>query len=336
MKINQGYKFCDYLCNGFRIFLEVMEKLFLYPITLVLRWLSKAHKFWLSRRKVSRKLFGDFTMVVVGSCRMGGGCKTPITAEIARWFHNKGMRVAVLAPPLFSPSGKGRQVPLTGDWRIWGDEPLWLAKQLAPIPVFCWNNRVDKWRELGNIGGFDMVFCDDGLEDPSLQHAVRILLQGEEPEQSLFELWPAGPFRSLATDHVGALKMQWGSWWKANKDSDWIYDLSHPCNVMNLPLNSPAWLVCGLGNPARLLADLQVKGIVLEGKTVLYDHSSQVARQVKNLLGKSMERKILVTAKDWIKLDSSQKEDSRIFLLEQKWLPTDKCLRQMELWKNID
>lgn len=252
-------------------------------------------------------------MIVVGSLRVGGAGKTPVTAELARQYALQGLRVGILAHAVASKIPEGiRKVEPRSDWRHSSDEAVWLAKTTG-VPVWVTRNRWKAWKQLEKRQDLDLVICDDGLEDPRLKTCRRIILDWGDPCTHLWHLVPLGKCRSFLKDHFGA------ELWDVSTSKNQArvhFGISSIQNFQGKPLEEQAWSLCGIGDPARFVSDLKTVGVKLLGQRFLADHSSKVGDELQRLLS-SQGHPVVMTRKDWMRLAPMLAENPRVFVAEQ-------------------
>jgi len=204
-------------------------------------------------------------MIVIGSLRAGGSGKTSVVMELARFFSDRGLRVAILAYRI----GGGQQVKanvlvevkVDSDWRNSSDEAVMMQRETG-ARVFVTRNRARAWKSLNR--DFDLILSDDGFQDLRLTgpNVKRILLVDPKMRPGVWDLLPAGPYRET---------------WKASARADLI--LEGPVGKsfsreLIFPEGfdfSKEWIVvCALGNNAEFVKDLQQAGVrvvkVVEGR----------------------------------------------------------------------
>lgn len=171
--------------------------------------LSKVyHALWLLRewrhRRAPRPQPLPVPLVVVGNVVVGGAGKTPTTIALVQHWLRQGRRPGVVS------KGHGRQRPdrhtdapilvstNTPATRV-GDEPL-LIHQTTGVPVVVGPDRTASAQHLlAQHPQVDVLICDDGLQDPTLQPNVRVLVFDDRgigngwllPAGMLRQPWPA-------------------------------------------------------------------------------------------------------------------------------------------------
>ena len=160
---------------GDRLFMVLLTLLSLvYGLILRLRVLAYESGLFRSRRLPR-------PVVAVGNLTVGGTGKTPMTAYLARWFMERGKRVAILSRGYGgSMAGKvrivddGRTTLLSPDEA--GDEPYLLASSLPGVMVVI---GADRYRAgclaLDRLNA-DIFILDDGFQHLRLKRDLNLLL----------------------------------------------------------------------------------------------------------------------------------------------------------------
>ena len=236
-------------------------------------------------------------LIVMGSLRAGGSGKTPTVSELALYLSTQGKRVGILAywltnPGLNKPGGFQKdpiEVFRDSDWRTTSDEAVLLARE-TNARVFVTRNREQAWDELSRSGEFDLLISDDGLMDPRLSDAFKIVLREAGESPGIFDLLPSGSYHLTTA---------------ALKDADYVggceRELIFP---RGFDFTKLYWAFCGIGNPENFQQNLLSAGVRLAGFTASRDHILPDLEKVKTQGEKVGAHGFLCTAKDGIKLGS--------------------------------
>lgn len=167
-------------------------------------WLRRETPHWL--RQYQALAFRP-PCIVVGGLRMKGSGKSTVTASLARHALAKGLRLAILtyARPahLTAPLSNHllTEVTLQSPWTQSSDEAL-MHQVVNPLSrVYATRHRTAAYLSLATLAGDsshtrpDLVLCDDGLFDPRLDFAARLVLLRPDEKPSWHRLFPAGPQR---------------------------------------------------------------------------------------------------------------------------------------------
>ncbi|MCK9183611.1 MAG: tetraacyldisaccharide 4'-kinase, partial [Fibrobacteraceae bacterium] len=231
-------------------------------------------------------------VIVVGSYLAGGAGKTPFSLALAGRFIAKGLHIAVLCHK-----------------EAW-DEFL-LFKEYG-VPAFCTANRYKTAHEID--GSYDFIICDGGLEDSRFVNAAVLILRWNEPASKIPDLIPYGKCISLEKDHKDAYNVMCGA---EETGKDLCFCILQISNNMGKQLPSrKAILMTSIGDPLRFKRDAENRGWTFCETIFLKDHSRNFAAEVKKSIGKNLP--ILMTEKDFVKLDSLQKKNPLIFVAKER------------------
>ena len=244
-------------------------------------------------------------VVIVGSYLAGGAGKTPFTIWLAKHLQEQGKKIAILCH--------------SSAW----DEINLLKTQLPNAKVIATKNRYATAKEIQDK--FSIIICDDGFEDSRFTGATRICLDWHEPPQSIKDLLPFGPFRSLKQDH---------------DENEIIHldcsDASSPAmrfsieSLTNFTPGTPltATLVCGLGAPKRFIEDVRTfgnkSGITIEKTITRPDHDKQFSQIIEAELLKNND--IVISEKDACRLPQALLIHPKIHITIQKTTVSNETL----------
>jgi len=228
----------------------------------------------------------------IGSCLSGGAGKTPLTIFIARECSRRGLRVAILCRPT-------------------GDEERLLA-QYAGVPVFAVRSRLEACRCLD--GDFDLLLCDDGLEDRRLVHARWIRLDWGESASHWRDLLPCGPCRSLVADHP---EVAWTLRCASVGDgveacADVVFATGMPRNFLGECPQGPVVAVAGIARPERFFEGLRRLGVFVETCVARPDHDRRFLEALRPWLAQGC--RVAITAKDAVRLPVDFLRDENLFV----------------------
>ncbi len=116
-------------------------------------------------------------VISVGNLSVGGTGKTPLTAFLASAIREAGISPCILSRGYGGRFGSTpRRVPLEGSPHDWGDEPLFLARNLPEIPVIVARNRYQGAVWAMDHFSPDICILDDGFQHRQLHRTINILL----------------------------------------------------------------------------------------------------------------------------------------------------------------
>lgn len=269
-------------------------------------WLAR----WWRMQKLDSAIYSKLLpMLRVGSLRVGGAGKTPTVMALVREQLQKGKRVAVVCHDVLGKSGSpvGRKLPPFADAMQWGDEPALLA-QVLRVDVWITRNRWLSWIHISQNHKYDVLICDDGLEDPRLDLAPTWLLDWGDG-RNWWDLLPMGRCRSLVSDHPNVRILRVGV------DIDWVS--SPPQNSLGVELIQGAQIVvlCGIGDPKRFVNGLLSQCYTIQDAHFLADHSTMISEKLEQILAQTTNP-IVVTTKDAVKCTPRQRENPQLYTSE--------------------
>lgn len=146
----------------------------------------------LSPRKV------DAYVISVGNLTTGGVGKTPVVAQIANYFTQKGEKVAIVSRG-YGGKLKGINVISDGEKLFFdadkaGDEPNWLGENTKAIVITA-KGRYRGAKYAIDKFGVTKIILDDGFQHRKLHRDLDIVLVDSEKGFGNENLLPAGPLR---------------------------------------------------------------------------------------------------------------------------------------------
>lgn len=143
----------------------------------------------------------DAFVISVGNFTTGGVGKTPVVAEIARYFVDKGERVAIVSRG-YGGKLNNKNVNVISDGinlyhkaDMAGDEPYWLAVNLNMCAVLTCSNRYKACQHAIKELGVTKIILDDGFQHRKLHRDLEIVLVDSEKMFGNENILPAGPLR---------------------------------------------------------------------------------------------------------------------------------------------
>ncbi len=143
----------------------------------------------------------DAFIISVGNFTTGGVGKTPVVAELARYFVDKGERVAIVSRG-YGGKLDNKKVNVISDGinlyykaDMAGDEPYWLAVNLNMCAVLTCSNRYKACQHAIKELGVTKIILDDGFQHRKLHRDLNIVLVDSEKMLGNENLLPAGPLR---------------------------------------------------------------------------------------------------------------------------------------------
>ena len=277
-------------------------------------------------------------IVIVGNIRVGGTGKTPSVLAIAKALQTRGFKPGIISRGYKGNTQAATEVTEKSSPAEVGDEPCYLAQQLASlnIPVFVNSSRIKSGQALlKKYPEIDVIISDDGLQHYKMKRwpareggqDIELVIRDDRKEGNSW-LLPAGPLRE-----------------KSNRERDYTLHIGHkvepyladaPCFSIPVelnsayPLNNPnqlidlstfkenfqtsdkLWAAAGLGNPQKFFEAIRQKGLEVR-ELPLPDHYDYVVNPFENIDASH----IFITEKDAIKCSrqAQYKNDSRIWVI---------------------
>ena len=258
-------------------------------------------------------------VISVGNFTTGGVGKTPIVAELARYFVDKGERVAIVSRG-YGGKLNNKNVNVISDGinlyhkaDMAGDEPYWLAVNLNMCAVLTCSNRYKACQHAIKEMGVTNIILDDGFQHRKLHRDLNIVLADSGKLFGNENLLPAGPLRekpyfnrvdkfviiSKNTDHSRAENLTKNFEEKgintalAKIEPDYVYNI---ISGEHLEKGVEVTALSAIGQPEQFYAFLE-NDYKIKEKITFDDHHQYVLSDIENIEGN-----IITTEKDAVKL----------------------------------
>ena len=276
----------------------------------------------------------DAFVISVGNFTTGGVGKTPVVAELARYFVDKGERVAIVSRG-YGGKLDNKKVNVISDGinlyhkaDMAGDEPYWLAVNLNMCAVLTCSNRYKACQYAIKELGVTKIILDDGFQHRKLHRDLNIVLADSEKLFGNENLLPAGPLIekpdfnrvdkfiiiSKNTDHAKAEKLariftkkQGVTTFVGKVEPDYVYNI---ISGEHLEKGSEITALSAIGQPEQFYAFLE-NDYKIKEKITFDDHHQYSLSDIENIEGN-----IITTEKDAVKLALLGK--SNIYALKLK------------------
>ena len=143
----------------------------------------------------------DAFVVSVGNLTTGGVGKTPVVAEIAKYYVNNGEKVAIVSRG-YGGKLDNKNVNVISDGinlhynaEMAGDEPYWLAVNLNMCAVLTCSNRYRACKFAVENLGVTKIILDDGFQHRKMHRDIDIVLVDSEKRFGNGYELPSGPLR---------------------------------------------------------------------------------------------------------------------------------------------
>jgi tetraacyldisaccharide 4'-kinase len=263
-------------------------------------------------------------VVSVGNLTAGGTGKTPCVEYVARYYRQRGLRVAILSRGYGAEHGPN-------------DEALVLEENLPDVPHLQGADRVRWARAAVEELDSEVLVLDDGFQHRRLARDLDLVLLDATDPWGGGRLLPRGllrePHSSLlragvvvltrcdqsTAEDLARLRQRIARMAPAAP----VVDTTHrPVDLANsdgevLPLDAlhdrPVAAFCGIGNPEAFRRTLQLQGADLRAFRTFADHHPYSRPDVESLRGWARELDpaalVLTTQKDLVKLRLSRLAD---------------------------
>lgn len=278
-------------------------------------------KNWLYDKNIIKSTAVSARVISIGNLTTGGVGKTPVVAQLARYFVSKNEKVCILSRG-YGGSLSNKKVNVISDGinlfhnaKEAGDEPYWLAVNLDGCAVITCKNRVKSAEFAIKELGVTTIILDDGFQYRKLKRDLNVLLVDSEKMFGNEKLLPQGPLReglegfervdkilvvSKNTNHTRAEKYAKILGKKLKKqvfvcktEPEYVYNIK---SGEHLEQGEEVFALSAIGQPEQFYNFVE-KDYKIIDKITFDDHHSYSYDDVKDIKGK-----IVTTEKDAVKL----------------------------------
>lgn len=274
-------------------------------------------------------------VVSIGNFTTGGVGKTPVVAELAKYFISKGDKPAIISRG-YGGKLNNKIVHVISDGinlyykaDMAGDEPYWLGVNIDGCAVLTCSNRYKAAKYAIEELNCNTIILDDGFQHRKLHRDLDIVLVDSEKMFGNENLLPAGPLRegmegfnrlskliivSKNKDHTRAEKLvkimakkQGVNTVLCKTEPDYVYNI---ITGEHLEKGSEITALSAIGQPEQFYKFLD-GDYVIKDKITFDDHHKYTLSDIENIEGN-----IVTTEKDAVKLALLNKQN--IYALKLK------------------
>jgi tetraacyldisaccharide 4'-kinase len=286
------------------------------PYTFVVN--RRNDQFDAGRREIRRV---NVPVVSVGNLTLGGTGKTPMVKWLARWFGERGYRVAIVSRGYGAAEGKAN------------DEAMELHQSLPGVPHVQNPNRfVAATRAIEEFHA-DVIVLDDGFQHRRLARDRDIVLLDALEPFGFDHVFPRGTLRepvnglsrahfvclsradSISADERASIRRRvaqispHAAWAELTHAPSLLINSASATQPLETLVGRRVAAFCGIGNPAGFQHTLAAAGCEVFAWHVFPDHHAYTAADVK-LLNKEFGHEqidlIVCTHKDLVKLNRAE------------------------------
>lgn len=268
------------------------------------------------RRRLTQPLKTGVPVLCVGNLTVGGTGKTPAALALARLVRARGLKA------MFLTRGYGgrERGPLRVDPAFHGapdvgDEPLLLA---AVAPTIVARDRASG-AAAALAWGADVIVMDDGLQNPSLEQTLRLVVIDSERGFGNGRVIPAGPLREPISQGLARCDavVLFGD--RGQPPELALHPKPLPVFTARLKpkpeqiealRDGPLFAFAGIGRPDKFFGMLSAEGLSLAGHRAFADHHLYSLSET-NALKQEAHRtraRLVTTAKDIARLPKAWRD----------------------------
>ena len=300
---------------------------------------SGLKNFLYDKHILTPKKVGAFVLSV-GNLTTGGVGKTPVVAEIAKYFIKKGETVAIISRG-YGGELSNKNVNVISDGkkiyanaRLAGDEPFMMSRVLSQykVPIVICPDRAEAANEALRRFKSQIILLDDGLQHHRLRRDANIILVDAKNPFGNKELLPYGILRepmsalkraSLVVlthcDQVSERQLEdIRDEVRLHNDSveilesvhepEYFFDICHTQKVDLGAIKGPAACFCALGHPETFEKTLENLGLELKQKWRFPDHQFYTEQNLRTFEETRGNLPLITTFKDFVKFPDNWRE----------------------------
>ena len=272
---------------------------------------------WLHRSRMKTETV-SVPVICIGNVVAGGAGKTPVAIAIAQFLEKLGWVPHFLSRGYGgSLEGPERVVLDVHDASMVGDEPLLLA---GVAPTWVAKDRL-AGAKAAIAAGANVIVMDDGLQNPSIEKTISVLVIDGDFGVGNGRLMPAGPLREAPSSAVKksdaivvvgdtAIKLQFDT---GNVPVFRARIVPHA--LQSELVGEKVVAFAGIGRPGKFFKSLELAGADIVAAVEFADHHPFSQNDIMKLVEKaSLHNAALVTTrKDYVRLPIDAKMMTTVF-----------------------
>ncbi|MDO9710200.1 tetraacyldisaccharide 4'-kinase [Paracraurococcus lichenis] len=264
-------------------------------------------------------------VICCGNATAGGAGKTTVALDLGQRLANRGIAVHFLLRGYGGRlNGPVRVDPVRHDSQAVGDEALLLA---AERPAWISADRGAGARA-AVAGGAQCLVMDDGLQNPTVEKDLSLLIIDGTYGFGNGRLIPAGPLRErpeaaaarcraavlIGEDETGALA-------HLPPRFPVLRASLQPGPEAELLAGQPVYAFCGIANPRKFFATLTEAGAVLAGRMPFADHYPYDDNDLREVLAEADRLRAIpvTTRKDFVRIPAAFRSRVTVVTVRLAW-----------------
>ncbi len=295
----------------------LIKVLLLYPFAATYRVGSLIHKRYILKATIKKQLT---PLIRIGGLQSGGDHKTPVVALLAQEIVEDGHNCAILVYNIYKSGSNSPLLVAKGAKHPFCSDEAVLLSNLLKSDVYACRDRFTGYKSLSEKG-YDYILSDGGIEDPRLDFAYTILLQKHPFPKHIHQLLPIGSWRSFLNDHRSIHEI-WRHDSIKETEAHAIPNYLFASTISSIQSTSGEiastknmyTILTSIAHAAQLRKSILQYGITIDRLVSFRDHFKDFSIKIEHFLAKNHHKKVIITEKDAIKLDSHLLNDPRIFV----------------------
>lgn len=264
-------------------------------------------------------------VICCGNATAGGAGKTTVALDIGQRLANRGVGVQFLSRGYGGRlKGPVRVDPAVHDSQAVGDEALLLA---ALRPTWICGDRA-AGAQAAVASGAQTIVMDDGLQNPTLEKDLSLLIIDGTFGFGNNRIIPAGPLREpvasaaarcraavmIGEDETGAAAL-------LPPRLPLLRAHLRPGPEAALLAGQPVHAFCGIANPKKFFHTLQEAGVVLAGRSAFADHYPFDDGDMREILAEAETLRAIpvTTRKDFVRIPPAFRNRVTVVTVRLEW-----------------